>query len=97
MSNVTNRKTEILYRPFETNHNDGNCDDDHSNNRTNNCDDYNHCICQNKLKNVKIVLDERHTKFVSYSLITRHSLEFIGGNFCQFLFVLVFSLFKCVS
>ena len=22
---------------------------------------------------------------------TRHSLEFIGGNFCQFLFVLVFS------
>ena len=28
---------------------------------------------------------------------TRHSLEFIGGNFCQFLFVLVFSLFKCVS
>ena len=49
-----------------------------------------HLYGQNCAKNLFVF-------YTAVSIQTRHSLEFIGGNFCQFLFVLVFSLFKCVS
>ena len=49
------------------------------------------------IKDAPVYGESSNTEIALFYDKMRHSLEFIGGNFCQFLFVLVFSLFKCVS